>query len=758
MVLPSSLASCSAVKLQNYTSFNFMKQILQNLQTGETVAAQVPVPAVPPGYVLICSIFSLISPGTEKMLVDFGKANLLNKARQQPDKVKEVIQKLSTDGLITTLEAVKNKLDQPLTMGYCNVGIVVEVGAEVNEFCVGDRVASNGNHAEFVLVPKNLCAKVPEQVSNEQAVFTVISAIALQGIRLANPGFGEHVVVTGLGLVGLLTVQFLKANGCNVLGMDFDQHKLDLAQRFGAQTVNLSTGEDWLSTCLDFSNGHGVDAVLITASTKSNEPVHNAATMCRKRGRIVLVGVTGLELQRADFYEKELSFQVSCSYGPGRYDPEYEEAGHDYPIAHVRWTEKRNFEAVLNSFAQGSIDTKSLISHQFPIEKAEYAYNLLLEKKANASAMAVLLEYPENSKFTQNHRIEAAALAKRRVVRIGRENPGDQGSSEKAGFFDSKVKAAFIGAGNHATRVLIPAFKTAKAEIKILTCNKGVSGVHAAKKYALPLVATDYNNIEQEKSINTHIICSSHDSHADYACKAIKQGKHVFIEKPLALNHTELDAISTCLEQYSVEKRPILMVGFNRRFSSLVQKARSLIATQKDIKCFNITVNAGKVTKEHWIQDRKKGGGRLIGEACHFVDLLRYLSNSAIKSASVISVVGSGDGIDSDKFIINLGFCNGDIGSIQYFANGHKAFAKERIEIFVNEKILLIDNFKSLKGYGWKNFKYKPLLKQDKGHGECVKQFVNAIENGLPSPISAQEIFEVSKCCIDLSAQLENQH
>lgn len=733
-----------------------MKQILQNLQTGETVAEQVPVPAVPPGYVLICSIFSLISPGTEKMLVDFGKANLLNKARQHPDRVKEVIEKLSTDGLVTTLDAIKNKLAQPLTMGYSNVGVVVEIGAGVEEFSVGDRVASNGSHGEFVLVPKNLCAKVPAAVSNEQAVFTVISAIALQGIRLANPSFGEHIVVTGLGLVGLLTVQFLRANGCNVLGMDFDQHKLDLAQRFGAQTINLSKGEDWLSASLDFSHGHGVDGVLITASTKSNEPVHNAAQMCRKRGRIVLVGVTGLELQRSDFYEKELSFQVSCSYGPGRYDPEYEEAGNDYPIAHARWTEKRNFEAVLNSFAQGSIDTQSLISHQFPIEKAEYAYSLLSDNKENANIMAILLEYPDNKLFTQKRITDTAALMKQRVV-CTNENIIEKSFAEKNDVSEVKVRAAFIGAGNHATRVLIPAFKAANSEIKILTCNRGVSGVHAAKKYSLPLVTTDYENIEQAKDINTHIICSSHNSHADYVCKAIKQGKHVYVEKPLALKHSELQAINTCLDQYNVKPTLILMVGFNRRFSPLVQKARSLICTQKDVKAFNITVNAGKVAKKHWIQDPKIGGGRLIGEACHFIDLMRYLSGSPIKTASAMSVVGSRDGVDNDKFIISLGFCNGDIGSIQYFSNGHKGFAKERIEVFVNEKILVIDNFKSLKGYGWPNFKYKPLLKQDKGHSECVRRFVYAVENGESSPIPVDEIFEVSQCCINLSEQLESR-
>src|SRR5690606_31003850 len=347
-----------------------MKQVLQSLKSGETRLEDVPVPRVHRGAVQVRSTVSLVSAGTERMLVDFGKAGWISKARQQPDKVRMVLDKIRTDGLAATLEAVQSKLDQPLPLGYCNVGVVAEVGKGAEEFAVGDRVVSNGKHAEVVVVPKNLCARIPDNVSDEEAAFTVLAAIGLQGIRLVNPTLGACVVVTGLGLIGLLTVQMLRAQGCRVLGMDFDPERLAMARRFGAETVDLSRGEDPLAVAVAFSRGRGVDAVLITASTKSSEPVSQAAKMCRKRGRIVLVGVTGLELSRADFYEKELSFQVSCSYGPGRYDPAYEEGGQDYPVGFVRWTEQRNFEAVLDLMSSGRLDVKPLITHRFPLDQA----------------------------------------------------------------------------------------------------------------------------------------------------------------------------------------------------------------------------------------------------------------------------------------------------------------------------------------------------------------------------------------------------
>ncbi|MGH8082847.1 MAG: zinc-dependent alcohol dehydrogenase, partial [Lysobacter sp.] len=426
-----------------------MQQVLQNLRDGSTEVADVPAPSLRRGHLLIRSHVTLVSAGTERMLVEFGKANMLQKARQQPDKVRMVLEKIRTDGLAPTLDAVRSKLDQPLALGYCNVGTVIGIGPGVTGFELGDRVASNGKHAEVVAVPVNLCAKIPDEVDDESAAFTVLSAIALQGIRLVQPTLGETVVVTGLGLIGLVTVQLLRAHGCRVIGIDFDPAKLALARSYGAHTVDLSKGEDPLAAAHSFSRGRGVDAVLITASTKSNEPVSQAAHMCRKRGRIVLVGVTGLELSRADFYEKELSFQVSCSYGPGRYDASYEERGNDYPVAFVRWTEQRNFEAVLDMMASRALDARELVSHRYGIAEAEQAYAVL---GGGEPSLGIMLDYRRGEEMPDDLIRRKVPLPLKPAVR---EVPSDV---DGAG-------VAFIGAGNYAGRVLIPAFVKSGAKL-----------------------------------------------------------------------------------------------------------------------------------------------------------------------------------------------------------------------------------------------------------------------------------------------------
>ncbi len=420
-----------------------MKQVLQNLKNGSTEIAEVPAPRAGRGQLLMRTTRTLVSAGTERMMVNFGKAGLIDKARQQPDKVRMVLDKIRTDGLMPTIAAVRNKLDQPLAMGYCNVGEVVEVGAGVTGYAVGDRVASNGKHAELVAVPVNLCAKVPDAVPDDAAAFTVLGAIALQGIRLAQPTLGETVVVTGLGLIGLVTVQLLRAHGCRVLGLDFDADKLALARRFGAEVVDLKSGADPVAAALEYSRGRGVDAVIVTASTKSNEPMHQAAQMCRKRGRIVLVGVTGLELSRADFFEKELSFQVSCSYGPGRYDPNYEDKGQDYPVGFVRWTEQRNFEAVLDMLAEGRLDVAPLVSHRFGVAEAERAYAVV---GGSEPSLGIVLGFAEPGS-------EAAA-----PVRTVALVPTAAATIAKV---DGTPSVSVIGAGNYAGAVLIPAFKAA---------------------------------------------------------------------------------------------------------------------------------------------------------------------------------------------------------------------------------------------------------------------------------------------------------
>lgn len=706
-----------------------MKQILQNLSNGETAVVEVPCPKNKPGSLLVGSRVTLVSAGTERMLVDFGKANILDKALQQPDKVKMVLDKVRTDGLMPTLDAVRSKLDQPLALGYCNAGLVLDSGAP--GFEVGDRVVSNGNHAQVVRVPQNLCAKIPDNVDDESAAFTILASIGLQGIRLVQPTLGECVVVTGLGLIGLVTVQLLKAHGCRVLGIDFDSNRCAIAREFGAETVDLSKGEDPITMAAGFSRGRGVDAVIITAATKSNEPVHQAAQMCRKRGRIVLVGVVGLELSRADFYEKELSFQVSCSYGPGRYDPEYEDKGKDYPVGFVRWTEQRNFEAVLDMMSSGALNVKPLITHRFEIENAVEAYQTLSDPKA----LGILLSYPDPD-------LKQAELLDRKVT-----------LNAPVSYHPMDVVCSFLGAGNYASRVLIPAFKEAGAKLHSLVSSGGVSGVHHGKKHDFAHAVTDEMEVYKDHSVNTVVIATQHNLHAKQTLAALRAGKHVFVEKPLALTLNELDEIEAAYLEAG--GRQHLMVGFNRRFAPLIQQMKALLSVCKQPKSFIMTMNAGEIPADHWTQDPIVGGGRIVGEACHYIDLMRFLAGSEITGFTATRM-GDAPGIDitEDKASITLTFADGSFGTILYLANGGKAFPKERIEIFANDAVLQLDNFKALRSYGWPGFKGKKLLSQDKGQQACASLFMQAIQQGKPTPIPAHEIFEVSRVSVQVALSL----
>ncbi|MCW8965556.1 MAG: bi-domain-containing oxidoreductase, partial [Candidatus Pacearchaeota archaeon] len=576
-----------------------MKQILQNLSNGETTLVDVPCPKCNKGSLLIASRNTLVSVGTERMLVDFGKASMLDKARQQPDKVKMVLDKVKTDGLLPTIDAVRSKLDQPLPLGYCNSGIVLESG--VDGFSAGDRVVSNGNHAEVVRVAQNLCARIPDEVDDESAAFTVLAAIGLQGIRLIEPTLGETVVVSGLGLIGLMTVQMLRANGCRVLGIDFSSTRCEMARQFGAETVDLSKGEDPIAIAQAFSRSRGVDAVIVAAATQSDEVMHQAAEICRKHGRIVLVGVVGLNLRRDDFFKKEISFQVSASYGPGRYDPLYEEKGQDYPVGYVRWTEQRNFEAVLDMMASGALDVKPLISHRFSIENVVEAYGLLGE----SSALGILLEYPQQQE----------TFLRREVVTLNDSTVRSYSSADPV--------VGFIGAGNYASRTLIPAFKEAGAKLDTLVTSGGISGVHHGNKAGFVTASTELNALWSNDAINTVVIVTRHDAHASQVLSAVEAGKHVFVEKPLALKLDEIDAIDEAFQKVNEGRSdPLrLMVGFNRRFAPHVMKMKSLLESKREPKAIVITVNAGAIPREHWTQDPEVGGGRIVGEGCHFIDL-----------------------------------------------------------------------------------------------------------------------------------------
>jgi predicted dehydrogenase/threonine dehydrogenase-like Zn-dependent dehydrogenase len=714
-----------------------MKQVFQHLNSGFTELGEVPCPQLKPGCLLIQSRASMVSTGTERMLVEFGKANLLEKARQQPEKVKQVLEKMKTDGLWATTEAVLAKLDKPLPLGYSNAGILLQVGGGVEGYKAGDRVVSNGPHAEIVCVPKHLCAKIPDLVEDEAAAFTVLGAISLQGVRLIQPALAERIAVCGLGLIGLLAVQILRAHGCKVLGIDYNQDKLSLAKSFGAETVNLGAGEDPVAAGIHFSDGCGVDGVLIAAATSSSDPVHQAAQMCRKRGRIVLVGVTGLELSRNDFYEKELTFQVSCSYGPGRYDPNYEEKGMDYPFGFVRWTEQRNLEAVLEMMADGRLQTKPLITNRFQFVQAVDAYRFLYESK---SPLGILLQYPVAQSMSERP-INNPAIALKTVANFKTAAAGEP-------------VLGMIGAGEFATRFLLPALKKSNIRMKAITSLGGLNGMYAGRKFGFQLAVTDADSVMSDPEVNLVFIATRHDSHADLVCRALQSGKHVFVEKPLALNREELDRITNVYRaaHQSAAMVPKLMVGFNRRFSPHIDKMRLLLQTIKGPKAMIMTVNAGAVPARHWVHDPQAGGGRIIGEGCHFIDLLRFLAGSSIERIAAVSLE-SGQAC-SDTLSFTLHFTDGSIGTVHYFTNGHQSYPKERLEVFGGGRILRLDNFKTLTGYGWPHFKHFRLPRQDKGHMAEVMAFIQSVKSGGPPPIPIAELIEVTEASFQIAESL----
>jgi predicted dehydrogenase/threonine dehydrogenase-like Zn-dependent dehydrogenase len=672
---------------------------------------------------------TLVSLGTEKMLIDFGKGSLLAKARAQPDKVKQVLQKIKTDGLKTTIDTVKAKLDSPIQLGYCNVGTVLESDPQ-SKFQKGDRVVNNGPHAEFVNVAENLAAKIPDNVTDEAAAFTVVGAIGLQGVRLLKPTLGEKIVVSGLGLIGLLTVQILKANGCQVLGIDFDPKKLELARQFGAETVDLGQGQDPVRIAEHWTNGVGVDGIVITASTKSDQLIHQAASMCRKRARIILVGVIGLNLQRADFYEKELSFQVSCSYGPGRYEDSYERKGMDYPIGFVRWTEQRNFEAILELLAGGKIDVSPLITHRFNFDDALTGYQAVDEP----GAMGILLNYGTDN--GQPCQIEDANANEPTAY-----NTSDQ---EISNFSNARI--AFVGAGGFTTRMLLPLLPKQNVTLDTIVSSTGVSAAHAAKKFGFASAESDSSLVWNNRDINTVFITTPHNSHAKLVCDALAAGKHVFVEKPLALTHDELNQV---VEKIENAPKQLLMIGFNRRFSPHTQKIKKWLAGTPGPKAIVITMNAGAIPANHWTQNLEVGGGRINGEACHLIDLARYLADAPILSTSVNTMV-SGDGSLGDCVAINLSFEDGSIATIHYLANGSKDFPKERFEVFAGGKVAVCDNFRSSRLVGSKE-KFKT-RSQDKGHAAELKAFVDAIHNGTTPPIPVSELIEVTRSTLDAAS------
>ena len=693
-----------------------MKQLLQNLRTGEATVAEVPVPVAQPGRLLVRTAASLISAGTERALTELGQKSLLGKARERPELIGKVWEKVKTEGIAQALEGVRDKLDQSHAVGYSAAGIVIECGKDITDFRAGDRVACAGtdyaSHAEVISVPRNLCVRLPENLSFAEGAFGTVGAIALQGVRLAEPTLGESVVVIGLGLVGQLTVQLLKANGCRVFGIDIDEARIQLALASGADAGCIP--DEANEKVMAWSRGRGADACIITAATTSDQPIELAGEISRLKGRVVAVGLVGMNVPRNVYYQRELTLKVSLSYGPGRHDPDYEERGHDYPVAYVRWTEGRNLEAFLDLLAAGKIDVKPLITHRFPIDDAPNAYQLI-SGKLHENYLAVVLEY------------DAEADVGRRI-----ENRAATNKATPAG----QVGIGLIGAGGYAQKVLLPHFKTAGAEFCSIASASGVSARDVGTKFGFARFLSDAQSVIDDDEANLIVIATRHGSHGELAKRALDAGKHVFVEKPLALNDAGLDEVLDAAARSEGQ----LLVGFNRRFSPLAVKAKEAFANRQAPLSIVYRVNAGRVPREHWTQDATEGGGRIIGEVCHFIDLMQFLTGGLPKSVYAESVIGQGNIIGEDSVFITVQFAEGSNGVIAYLAEGDSSLSKEHIEIFGEGKTFVIEDFRSAKLYAGGREKKETLRQQDKGQAEETRVACAVVADGTPAPITLQEL------------------
>jgi polar amino acid transport system substrate-binding protein len=695
-----------------------MKQLLQNLRTGEGTVAEVPVPVAQPGRVLVRTAASLISAGTERALAELGQKGLLGKARERPELVGKVWQKVKTDGLAQALEDVRDKLDQSHAVGYSAAGIVIETGKDVADFRSGDRVACAGtdyaSHAEVISVPRNLCVRLSDQLSFEEGAFGTVGAIALQGVRLAEPTLAEAVVVIGLGLVGQLTVQLLKANGCRVFGIDIDESRVQLARGLGAD--GGCAPDEAAEKVLAWSRGRGADACIIAAATASDQPVELAGEISRLKGRVVAVGMVGMNVPRNVYYQRELTLKVSLSYGPGRHDPAYEERGHDYPVAYVRWTEGRNIEAFLDLLAAGLVDVKPLITHRFPIENAARAYQLI-SGGTDEQYLAVVLNY--DTQREPRRSVENKASVKRTAVKAGR------------------VGIGLIGAGGYAQKVLLPNFKAAGAEFCSIVSASGVSARDVGTKFGFARFLSDAQSVIDDDEANLIVIATRHGSHAELARLGLERGKHVFVEKPLALNDAELESVL----EAAARSEGQLLVGFNRRFSPLAAKAKQAFRNRQSPLSIVYRVNAGSIPREHWTQDPAEGGGRIIGEVCHFIDLMQFLTGAAPRSVYAEAVApGKGNEVSEDSVMITLQFDDGSNGVIAYLAAGDSSLPKEHIEIFGEGKVFVIEDFRSAKLYAGGREKKETLRQQDKGQAEETRVACAVVAEGKPAPITLEEL------------------
>lgn len=690
-----------------------MKQIVQSLKTGSTEIIEFPVPKIKPGHILIQSTYSLVSIGTERSTVTGTKQSLISRAKKNPEKILKLLELVKNNGIKKTISSISNQIDQFFPLGYCNSGIVIEVGDNINDIKIGDRVVSNGPHAEIVSVPRNLVCKIPKVVSEKHASFTVIGAIALQGIRLCKPTIGEYIVVIGLGLVGIMTVQILKANGCRVIGVDIDQKKCDLAASYGAKTINSKNVSDIDKLIYNLTSS-GADGVIITASNSDNKIISDAARMSRKRGRIILVGVVGLSIDRSEFFKKELTFQVSASYGPGRYDDNYELKGIDYPKPYVRWTENRNFESILNLMEDGLLNVENLISQEIELDNFKEIYNSI----SNTDSIGSIIKYPVNNTIKKNI---SKIIFKKHIC------------DKKTGVL------GFIGAGGFTENYILPLLKQTNGIFKGISSSTGFTSTNLAKKFNFNYSTSNYMDILNDTEIDTVLITTQHDTHSKFIIEALNFNKNVFVEKPLAITDSQLDSVISAFEK---NKTNSLTIGFNRRFSPHMLAIKESLIT-KDPISISITINAGFIPKESWVHDIKRGGGRIIGEACHFIDLCVFLSSSKI---SKVSMHGLGPDflLNNDVVTILLQLSNGSIATINYFANGSSKYSKERIEVYSSGRTWISDDFKSTIAYGVKNFKNLK-TKVDKGHNKQFQEFIKQVQSGGEPIIPYDEIFNVSK-------------
>jgi predicted dehydrogenase len=714
-----------------------MKQVQQNLRSGETTVVDVPVPTPQTGQALVRTAASLVSAGTERMLVEFAEKSLIGKARSRPDLTRQVLDKARREGILTTLEAAFNRLAQPMALGYSSAGTIAALGEGMTGFQVGQRVACAGGgyavHAEYALVPRNLLAPLPEAVDFESAAFTTLGAIALHGFRLAEAQLGERVAVIGLGLLGILAVGIAQAAGCQVFGIDLDPGRVALAQRLGAQAVTRAQAEE---AATSFSSGRGCDAVLICADTPSADPVELAGAIARDRARVVAVGAVGLQMPRKVYYEKELTFLNSRSYGPGRYDPAYEEGGVDYPIGYVRWTEGRNLEAIVELIASGRLDVTPLITHRFPIDQAPQAYELITGK-GDEPFLGVLLTYPESDRADEIEGEPSEALPSPKPKSIATTI---QASPVEV------VRLGVLGAGNFATAVMLPALKKiANAQLVGIASASGMSAQHAAGKFGFQYAASQAGQVIEDPHINTIAILTRHHLHHPQVLAALSAGKHAFCEKPLALTEAELQEIEQAL---AGDGKPLLMVGFNRRFAPLAIDLKAFLAERAEPLVVHYRVNAGHIPLSHWLHDPNQGGGRIIGEGCHFVDFLAYLVGEVPHSVSAHALPDAGR-YREDNVVLTFGFPDGSLGTISYLANGDKAFPKERVEVFCGGRVAVLDDYRSLElVYEGKRRVQRSRLAQDKGHRAEWEAFAKALREGGPPPIPYEHIFGISRATL----------